>query len=84
MFNLTYQNVATYSLVQTTSLEPDIWKLTKPMIIKKNWFLRRNIITRTKQICAYADDIWITATTKQALKEIFNALKEETENYVYW
>jgi hypothetical protein len=41
--------------------------------------LRGNITTRSKQICTYADDILITASTKQALSKTFNKLKDEVE-----
>ena len=40
--------------------------------------LRGNISTRTKQICAYADDV-IIARTQKALKETFIALQKEAE-----
>jgi hypothetical protein len=41
--------------------------------------LRGNISTRSKQICAYADDILIIASTKQALNRTFNKLTDEVE-----
>jgi hypothetical protein len=41
--------------------------------------LRSNISTRSKQICAYADDILIIASTKQALNRTFNKLTDEVE-----
>jgi len=37
---------------------------------------RGNISTRSKQICAYADDILIIASTKQALNRTFNKLTD--------
>ena len=40
--------------------------------------LRGNISTRSKQICAYADDILI-ASTKQALNKTFNKLTDEVK-----
>lgn len=44
--------------------------------------LRGNINTRFKQMCAYADDILITASTKQALNRAFNKLTDEVEKLV--
>jgi hypothetical protein len=41
--------------------------------------LRGNISTRTKQLCAYADDIVIITRTQKALKETFITLQEEAE-----
>jgi hypothetical protein len=41
--------------------------------------LRANISTRTKQLCAYDDDIVIIARSRKALKETFIMLQEETE-----
>ena len=41
--------------------------------------LRGNISTRTKQLCAYADDVVIIARTQKALKETFITLQEEAE-----
>jgi len=40
---------------------------------------RGNISTKSKQICAYADDILIIASTKQALNKAFNKLADEVE-----
>jgi hypothetical protein len=40
--------------------------------------LRGNISTRTKQLCAYADDV-IIARTQKALKETFVTLQKEAE-----
>jgi hypothetical protein len=40
---------------------------------------RGNISTRSKQICAYADDFLIIASTKQALNKTFNKLTDEVE-----
>lgn len=40
---------------------------------------RGNISTRSKQICAYADDTIIIASTKQALNKTFNKLTAEVE-----
>jgi len=40
---------------------------------------RGNINTRSKQICAYADDIVIIASTKQALNKTCNKLTDEVE-----
>ena len=41
--------------------------------------LRGNISTRTKQLCAYADDVAIIARTQKALKGTFITLQEEAE-----
>jgi hypothetical protein len=41
--------------------------------------LRGNISTRTKQLCACADDVVIIARTQKALKETFITLQEEAE-----
>jgi hypothetical protein len=41
--------------------------------------LRGNISTRTKQLCAYADDV-IIARTQKALKETFITLQKEAGN----
>jgi len=41
--------------------------------------LRGNISTRTKQLCAYADDVVITARMQKALKETFITLQKEAE-----
>jgi hypothetical protein len=41
--------------------------------------LRGNISTRTKQLCAYADDVAIIARTQKALKETFIILQNEAE-----
>ena len=41
--------------------------------------LRGNISTRTKQLCAYADDVVIIARTQKALKETFITLQNEAE-----
>jgi hypothetical protein len=41
--------------------------------------LRGNISARTKQLCAYADDVVIIARTQKALKETFITLQKEAE-----
>jgi hypothetical protein len=41
--------------------------------------LRGNISARTKQLCAYADDVVIIAKTQKALKETFIPLQKEAE-----
>ena len=41
--------------------------------------LRGNISARTKQLCAYADDIVIIARMQKALKETFITLQKEAE-----
>jgi len=41
--------------------------------------LNGNISTRTKQLCAYVDDVVITARTQKALKETFITLQKEAE-----
>ena len=41
--------------------------------------LRGNISTRTKQLCAYADDVVKMARTQKALKETFITLRKEAE-----
>jgi hypothetical protein len=41
--------------------------------------LRGNISTRTKQLCAYTDDVVIIARTQKALKETFITLQKEAE-----
>ena len=41
--------------------------------------LRGNISTRTKQLCAYADNVVIIARTQKALKETFITLQKEAE-----
>jgi hypothetical protein len=45
---------------------------------EKNGF-QGYISTRSKQICGYADDILIIASTKQALNKTFNKLTDEVE-----
>jgi len=42
--------------------------------------LRGNISTRSKQLCAYADDVVIIARMQKALKETFTTLQKEAEN----
>jgi hypothetical protein len=42
--------------------------------------LRGNISARTKQLCAYADDVVTIARTQKALKETFITLQKEAEN----
>ncbi|PSN53384.1 hypothetical protein C0J52_03797 [Blattella germanica] len=49
--------------------------------IFKRMELRGNISTKLKQCMAYADDIMITARTKQALQETFSQLKEESKYF---
>ena len=44
--------------------------------------LRGNISTRTKKLCAYADDVVIIARTQKALKETFITLKKKQKNWV--
>jgi len=41
--------------------------------------LRGNISTRTKQLCAYADDVVIITRMQKALKETFITLQKEAE-----
>ena len=41
--------------------------------------VRGNISTRTKQLCAYADDVVIIARTQKAMKETFITLQKEAE-----
>jgi len=41
--------------------------------------LRGYISTRTKQLCAYADDVVIIARTQKALKETFITLQKEAK-----
>jgi hypothetical protein len=41
--------------------------------------LRGNISTRTKQLCAYADDVVIIARLQKALKETFITLQKEAK-----
>ena len=41
--------------------------------------LRGNISTRTKQLCAYADDVVVIARTQKALKETFIIIQKEVE-----
>jgi hypothetical protein len=43
--------------------------------------LRGNISTRLRQCIAYADDILITARTKQAMIDTFVKLKNESSKY---
>ena len=45
-----------------------------------NLEVRGNIITRLKQICAYADDIVIIGRTKQTITDTFCELKQEALN----
>ena len=47
--------------------------------IMRKMDFRGNISTKSKQICAYADDILIIASTKQALNKAFNKLADEVE-----
>jgi threonine dehydratase len=42
--------------------------------------LKRNITTRLKQMCAYADDIVIIGRTEQVLIDTFSKLKQEALN----
>jgi hypothetical protein len=43
--------------------------------------LRGNITTRVRQYTAYADDILLTARTKQPLLDTFQKLKETSAQY---
>lgn len=49
--------------------------------ILKQMDMRGNISTKLKQCIAYADDIMITARTKQALLETFTKLKDESQKF---
>ena len=44
--------------------------------------LRGNMSTRTKQLCAYADDVVIIAQMQKALKEIFITQKAEKLGFI--
>jgi porphobilinogen deaminase len=47
--------------------------------VLKSLDIRGNISTRLRQVCAYADDILITARTKQALADYFIKLNEKAQ-----
>ena len=49
----------------------------KAALLKRD--LRGNISTRTKQLCAYVDDVVTIARTQKALKETFITLHKEAE-----
>jgi hypothetical protein len=51
------------------------------VVTKRKFDIRGNISTRLKQCAAYADDILITARTKQAMFDTFNKLKIESIKY---
>jgi hypothetical protein len=44
--------------------------------------LKENISARTKQLCAYADDVVIIEKKKKALKETFITLQKKQKNRV--
>ena len=46
-------------------------------MIMRELDLRGSISTRYKQICAYTEDILITAKTREALNKTFTELKDE-------
>jgi hypothetical protein len=41
--------------------------------------MRGNISTKSKQLCAYADDIVIVSRTKKSLEETYTVLKQGAE-----
>ena len=63
---------------QGDALSTALFKLVLEAALLKT-DLRRNISTRTKQLCACADDIAIIARSQKALEEIFITLQEEAE-----
>jgi uncharacterized membrane protein YgaE (UPF0421/DUF939 family) len=42
---------------------------------------RGSIFTKSSQICAYADDVTITASTEKDLKNVYMKLEEEVNKY---
>lgn len=63
---------------QGDSLLATLFCLVIDTVMRKMDF-RGNISSRSKQICAYADDILIIARTKQALNKTFNKMTDEVE-----
>jgi len=62
---------------QGDSLSPTLFSLVIGMILKK-LDLKGNISTRLRQLMAYADDVLITARTKQSLIDTFQQLKNNS------
>jgi hypothetical protein len=68
------------SIKQGEPLSATLFSIAIDVIIRK-LDVRGNISTRLNQCAAYADDILITARTKQAMIDAFNKLKMESIKY---
>jgi porphobilinogen deaminase len=62
---------------QGDHLSPTLFSLVIDTVLKK-LDLRGNISTRLRQLSAYADDILLTARTKQSLLDTFQQLKNDS------
>jgi hypothetical protein len=62
-----------YGVKQGDPLSATLFSMVNDVILK-NLDLRGNISTRLKQCIAYADDVLITARTKQTMKDTFEQL----------
>ena len=62
---------------QGDPLSPTLFSLVRNTVLKK-LDLRGNISTRLRQLLAYADDVLITARTKQSLIDTFQQLKNNS------
>ena len=62
---------------QGDPLSPTLLSLVIDTVLKK-LDLRGNISTRLRQLMAYADDVLITARTKQSLIDTFQQLKNNS------
>jgi hypothetical protein len=59
-------------------LSPLLFSLTLEAAVR-HLDMRGNISTKSKQLCAYADDIVIMSRTKRPLEETHTVLKQEAE-----